>query len=72
MKKLIIIPVLTMSISIFVACGGDHTAKNAPDTGKDTYKVGKDTSKPDTGKATSADHSADGGSDLVKDTTKHK
>ena len=71
MKKLIITPVFVIGICMFAACNGGRTPKNIPDTGKDTYKVGKDTSKPDTGKATSSDHSSNGGSDLMKDTTKH-
>ncbi len=72
MKKVIIVALLALGICLFAACNGGRTPKNIPDTGKDTYKVGKDTSKPDTGKVASTDHSSNGGSDLVKDTTKHK
>jgi hypothetical protein len=70
MKNKIIIAALACVVSLFVACSGDHTSQNGKDTVNNTYKVAKDTSKMDTGKATSSDNSASGGSDLMKDTSK--
>lgn len=53
----------------FTACSGDRNPQNGKDTVTNTYKV-KDNSKLDTGKTTSSDNRASGGTRLMKDTSR--
>ena len=66
-----IIMALAVSISFLGACSGDHPSHSGTDTVKNTYGVKKDTSKMDTSKKTGIDNSGTGGTDLVKDTSRH-
>ena len=72
MKSKLLILMLAAAFALN-ACTGDHNPQSGKDP-KNTYGVVKDTAKTDstnTAKETSNDHSASGGSDLVKkDTTK--
>ena len=70
MKTKIIIILTACSICLFTACSGDRTPQDGKDTGVNTYKVKKDTSKMDTSKVTSGDNSATGGAGNTTDTAK--
>jgi hypothetical protein len=73
MKTKLIIMMLTV-VCALNACTGDHNPQAGKDQ-KNTYGVAKDTAKTDstqTHKETSDDHSASGGSDLVKKDTSKK
>ena len=70
MKIKIITIALVSSVSFLAACSGNHAATSGKDTNSNTYGAAKDTTKADTSKITSPDHTSSGGTDLVKDTTK--
>jgi len=71
MKNSIIITGMICMTGLLAACSGDRTPQKGKDSVENTYKVSKDTSKMDTGKATGADNSGSGGTGLVKDTSAH-
>jgi hypothetical protein len=71
MKNKTIIIAIACSLSFLAACtGGDHNPKSGDTTSEGNKYHAKDTSKVDTAKITSSDHSASGGSDLIKDSSK--
>jgi hypothetical protein len=70
MKNKIITAIIAGTCCLFYACSGDHVSNNSKDTVINTYKTPRDTSKPDTSKATSSDNSATGGAGNAKDTSK--
>jgi hypothetical protein len=70
MKIKIIITALTCCIGLFASCGGGRNPQSGKDTVNNRYGVSKDTSKIDTGKVTSPDNTASGGTNIAKDTSK--
>jgi hypothetical protein len=78
MKNWLLIILLAGSISFLTACNGDHSTRSNIDTVKNAYgadvndTTGASNKSIDTGKMTSADNSASGGTKINKDTTKQK
>ena len=73
MKKWLIITCLAFPSAIIAACSGDNGAHSGKDTVKNVYGSDNDTngsakSTIDTGKMTSKDYSASGGTKTGKDT----
>lgn len=73
MKKIKLVLIIGVAVSIFSACGGDHSASHGEDTVKNSYQVPHDSTKVDTSKvtpadATTLDNSASGGT-KIKDTS---